>query len=92
MIQGGNLSKKSINIYGTFERGLVIIDVTMACDISNLVCFFSTKTMGIIKIHFGHCVGKYGPGTNLPHIFCAGIGLLQLDVVLVNIKLEKLYR
>ena len=29
----------------------------------NLVCFFSTKTMGIINIHFGHCVGKYGPGT-----------------------------
>ena len=28
----------------------------------NLVCFFSTKTMGIIKIHFGQCVGRYGPG------------------------------
>ena len=41
--------------------------------------------MGIIKILFGHCVGKYGsgPGTKLPHILYAGIGLLQLDLVLV---------
>ena len=30
------------------------------------VGFLSTKTMGIIKIHFGHCVGKYGPGTFVP--------------------------
>ena len=27
----------------------------------NLVYFFSTKTMRIAKIHFGHCVGKYDP-------------------------------
>ena len=25
------------------------------------VCFFPTKTMGIIKIYFEHCVEKYGP-------------------------------
>ena len=25
----------------------------------NLVCFFSTKTMRIVKIHFGYLVGKY---------------------------------
>ena len=29
-----------------------------------------TKTMEIIKILFGHCVGKCGPGTKLPHILC----------------------
>ena len=40
--------------------------------------------MGIIKINFGHCVGKYGPGPKLPNIFCAGIGPLQLGVVLVD--------
>ena len=27
----------------------------------NLVCFFSTKTMGIMKIHFRDRVGKYDP-------------------------------
>ena len=26
----------------------------------NLVCFFPTETMEMIKIHFGHYVGKYG--------------------------------
>ena len=36
-----------------------------------------------MKIHFGHCVGKYYPGTELPRDFCAGIGPLQLGVVLV---------
>jgi len=34
--------------------------------------------MGIIKIQFGHCVGKYNS-----LYFCAGIGPLQLGVVLV---------
>ena len=41
----------------------------------------STKTIGIIQIQFGHCVGKYGPGS-----FCAGIGQLQLGVVLFFLK------
>ena len=36
-----------------------------------------------MKIHFGHRVGKYDPSTELPLDFCAGIGLLQLGVVLV---------
>merc|ERR1712102_118082 len=27
----------------------------------NLMYFFSTKTMRITKVHFGHCVGKYDP-------------------------------
>ena len=31
----------------------------------------------------GHCVGKYDPSTELPRDFCAGIGPLQLGVVLV---------
>ena len=40
----------SINVYGTHERGLVIIDITMVCDISikkkYLCCvFFFSKTM-----------------------------------------------
>ena len=29
-----NFSKLSINVYGTYERGLVIIDITMACHFS----------------------------------------------------------
>ena len=39
--------------------------------------------MRITKIYFGHCVGKYDPCTELPRDFCAGIGPLQLGVVLV---------
>ena len=46
----------------------------------NLVCFFSAKTMGIIKIYFGHCVGKYSR-----LILLCGIGPLQLGVVLLLI-------
>ena len=42
-----------------------------------IVGFFSSKTMGIIKINFGHCVGKYSSW-----YFCAGIGPLQPGVVL----------
>ena len=45
----GNFSQFSINFYWTYERGLVIIDISII-----LVCFFSTKMMGTIKIHFGH--------------------------------------
>ena len=36
-----------------------------------------------MKIHFGHRVGIYDPSTELPRDFCAGIGPLQLGVVLV---------
>ena len=43
--------------------------------------FFSTITVGIIKLHFEHYVGKYSP--EYPSIFCAGIGPLQLGVVLI---------
>ena len=40
--------------------------------------------MRITKIHFGHCVGRYDPpSTELPRDYCAGIGPLQLGVVLV---------
>ena len=39
-----------------------------------------------MKIHFGHRVGKYDP--ELPRDFCAGIGPLQLGVVLVYIMLK----
>ena len=61
-IQGGIFfSKLSINFYRTYKRGVVDIDITMACDISIQCVFFSTKTMGIMKIHFGHPVGKYDP-------------------------------
>ena len=61
---------------------MVDIDTTMACDISFSVVF-STKTMEIMKINFGHHVGKYDPSTELPRDFCAGIDPLQLGVVLV---------
>ena len=37
-----------------------------------------------MKIHFGHHVGEdTTPSTELPKDFCAGIGPLQLGVVLV---------
>ena len=52
--------------------GSAIIDITMAYDISILCVFFVTK------IHFGPIVGKY-----FLRVFCAGIGPLQLGVVLI---------
>ena len=71
-----------VSFYGNYERGLVVIDITMACDI--LVCFFSTKTMGIIKIHFRHCVGKY---SSLLYI-CAEIGPIERGIVLLSFTLH----
>ena len=43
-----------------------------------------------MKIHFGHRAGKYNPSNELHRDFCAGIGLLQLGVVLVLFSI--LYR
>ena len=37
------------------------IYVCKTCEHINLVLFFSTKTMGIMKIHFRHRVGRYVP-------------------------------
>ena len=36
-----------------------------------------------MKIHIGRRLGKYDPSTELLHDFCAGIGPLQLGVLLV---------
>jgi len=37
----------------------------------SIQCVFSTKTMGITKIHFGHYVGKYGPWYSIfPYLLC----------------------
>ena len=73
-----------VNFYGTYERGLVIIDITMACNLSIQRAFFPTKIMGILvmNIHFGPFEDT-APGTDLCRIFCAGIGPLPLGVVLV---------
>ena len=63
MIQGGNFSTFSINFYRTYERGVVdidIYDVDMHV-VHQFSVFFSTKTIRITKIHFGHRVGKYDP-------------------------------
>ena len=43
-----------------------------------------------MKIHFGHRVGKYDPSAELPRNFYAGIGPLQLGVVLVVVLFSKL--
>jgi len=48
----------------------------MACDIS-----IKCVNDGDNKNPF---CGKIGPGTKLPHIFCAGIGPLQLGVVFLK--------
>ena len=42
-----------------------------------------TKTMEIIKTHFGHRVENTAPVTELHRIFYAGISQLQLGVVFV---------
>ena len=43
-----------------------------------------------MKIHFGHRVGSTTPSTELPRDFCAGIGPLQLGVVLVSLLINQL--
>ena len=48
--------------------------------------FFPTKTVGI---HLGVMWENSSPGTELSRIFCAGIGPLQLGVVLVFIDIYK---
>ena len=47
--------------------------------------------MGIINIHFGHSVGKYGPDTEFPSNFCVGIGPLQVDVVLILFTFNEIF-
>ena len=57
--------------FWTYESGMVDIDLTMACDISIYCVFFSTKTMGVMKIHFGHHVGKFDPWYWItPYLLC----------------------
>ena len=48
-----------------------------------LVYFFPTKTMEMIKNHFNIRWENTAPGTEFARDFCAGIGPLQLGVVLV---------
>ena len=36
----------------TYKRRRMIIDITVACDLSFLLCFFLTKTMEISKCNF----------------------------------------
>ena len=64
------------------ERGLVIIDTTMACDLSFSV-FFLTKMMEMKQSSLGIEWENTVLCTEFAHNFCAGIGPLQLGVVLV---------
>ena len=34
MVKMGNFSNLSIKLYRTYERGLVVTDITMGCDVS----------------------------------------------------------
>ena len=91
MIQGGNFSTFSINFYGTYERGLVITDAIMACDLSIQCVFSLTKNYndGNNKNQFwALCEKNTAPGTELSRIVCAGIGPLQLGVVFVSKRLS----
>ena len=64
MVQGGNISKYLTNLLGNYERGRHVvrtISYNYGLWYINLVCISQIQTMGIIKIHFGHCVENYGP-------------------------------
>ena len=74
-----------VNFYGTYDRGLVIIDITLACDLS---CVF-IKWWEKQKSTLGIAWENTAPGTEFPHIFCAGIGQMQLNVVLVILKITE---
>ena len=66
---------------------MVDIDITNhGMRYINLVCFFSTKTMRIMKIHFEH--RENTTPTELPRDVCTGIGPLQLGVVFVLLKFK----
>ena len=68
------------NVYGTFERVLVIIDITMACV---LVYFFPTKTMEIIFFKLGIRQENTARGTEFACKFWIGIGTMQPGFVVV---------
>jgi len=85
IIQGG-FSKFSINFYRAYESGVVVIDITMACDIY-LVCFFSTKTMGVMKIHLWASCGKIRPLLrNYPVTFVPGSAHCSSALCLLGVK------
>ena len=65
----------TLSFYGIFgpilEDRLKERSVCVCVRLSVKVCFFLTKTMGIVKIHFGHYVGKYCPWYWIsPHLLC----------------------
>ena len=66
-----------MNSYGTFERGLVIIDVTMAYGISILFVFSQLKNGNNKNTSWALCMKIRS------WFLCAGIGPPQLGVVLV---------
>ena len=71
----------SVNFYGTYERGLVTIDITMTCDLSFQCVFFPTKTT--TNPFWEIMLENTASGAEFPRIFCAGIGPLQLGVMFV---------
>ena len=93
MVQGGNCSHFYVDFYWTYERGLMIIYITIYHGLWPIILMYSfpTKTMEILEIHFGHSVGKYGPGAEFPRNFCVRIGPLQVGVVPLFLIFNKIF-
>ena len=79
MVQG--FSKLSIQFQGPYKRELVVIDLCYV--IYPVSVFFSQLKMVVMKIHFSNLWENSPPVTEFPRIFCAGIGPLQLGVVVI---------
>ena len=81
-----NFPTFSIHFYGTYEKGLMFIDMTMACDISINSVFLSTKTIKIITIR--HISVKCNPAQHQIHhidLPLSGVDCVTVDVVKVRL-------
>ena len=88
MVLGGLISHFFVTVYGTYEWALVIIDIIMACDPPYQCIFSQLKRWQLLKFISSIRWENTSPGTEFTHNFFAGIGPLQLGIVLVLLKFE----
>ena len=91
MSQGGNFSKCSIIFLWDLWKGTGDYWYNHGMLYINLVCFFPTKTIGIIKIHFGHCVENTTLVLNNPISFMPGLARCSSVLCLFYIFLLPFY-
>ena len=73
---------RSIFIYWTYNRDLCLLIKPWHVIYQFIVFFSQLKRWELLKSILGIVWENMALGTELPRIFCVGIGPLQLDVVL----------